>query len=133
MKQVFIHGLLAGILAGLAAIAFNKVYCEALAVNFSKIINPVSLTASNVIGCMVASLGYFLFAKVVKNHTDTWFNVVFTLLTFATCVGPFKATLPLDIQGTEFFPGLVLPMHFFPQLFWLSVKPLFGYPKTPVQ
>ncbi len=38
---------------------------------------------------------------------------------------PISVTLPLSIQFPELFPGLAVPMIFFPALAWYTVKPLF--------
>jgi len=130
MRSVFFHGLVAGALSSLAAIIYCNAYTNALAVNFSQIINPVSMAGSSIVGCLLASLGFFVFSRKVKKKPDVWFNVIFTVLTFASCAGPFATRLPLNISAPELFIGLVMPMHFFPQLFWMSTKPLFSYGRT---
>ena len=52
-------------------------------------------------------------------------NFVFAILTFASILGPFATKLPLDVEMPELFPGLTVPMHFFPALAWFTLKPLF--------
>ena len=125
MRPVFFQGLLAGILAGLASFVYQNVYNAALLVDFSTVTSPLALFASSVMGSVMASLGYWLFSKWVRVNTDVWFNLIFLALTFATLAGSFAASLPPDIESPELFPGLSVPMHFFPILFWLAVKPLF--------
>jgi hypothetical protein len=34
-------------------------------------------------------------------------------------------SLPLDIEYPELFPGLVVPMHFFPAYAFLTIYPFF--------
>ena len=53
------------------------------------------------------------------------FNFVFSIVSFACVIIPISITLPLDIQFPELFPGLAVPMAFFPAMAWYTVKPLF--------
>jgi len=129
MKTIFLHGLFSAFLAGLAALIYNTVYSRAFESDFSAIINPFGIFASSIFGCMIASVGYYFFARRIKTHTDVWFNAIFLLLTFATLISVFSLTLPFTIKTPELFIGLSVPMHFFPILFWLSTKPLFDYNK----
>ena len=125
MKTVFFHGILAGVLAAIASVVYNNVYTAALVVDFSKVVNIGGIIGTSIFGCVLASFGYHFFSKMVRSNTDVWFNTVFLVLTYASCVGPFSASLPMDIQSPELFLGLTIPMHFFPIMFWLAVKPLF--------
>jgi hypothetical protein len=38
---------------------------------------------------------------------------------------PISVSLPLDIKSPELFPGLAVPLVFFPCLSWHTVNPLF--------
>lgn len=125
MKTHFFHGLVAGVLSGLAAYVYNTAYSAALLVDFSAVMNTPSILGSSIFGCVLASLGYYFFSKWVQLGRDVWFNAIFLVLTFATFVGSFAANLPEDLESPELFPGLSIPMHLFPMLFWLAVKPLF--------
>ena len=125
MKTVFYHGILAGLLAAIASDVYNNVYSMALVVDFSKVVNVGGIVGASIFGCVLASLGEHFFSKWVKSNTAVWFNALFLMLTFASCVGPFSAILPMDMASPELFPGLTIPMHFFPILFWLAMKPLF--------
>lgn len=125
MRQLFFQGLMAGILAGMASFVYQYMYTEALLVDFSAVITPPALFASSIFGSLLASVGYWALSKWVRNSTDVWFNIIFLLLTFASLAGSFAASLPPDIESPELFPGLSVPMHLFPILFWLAVKPLF--------
>jgi len=40
-------------------------------------------------------------------------------------LGPIAVRLPTNIDTPELFPGMVIPMHFFPALAWFTLKPLF--------
>jgi hypothetical protein len=125
MKKSFYHGLAAGALAVIAAIIYNQVYQLVLGTDFSKILNPATLVSANIIGGIIISLGYFMFTKMVKRNTDVWFNAALTIFTFASLIIPISISLPLDITQPELFLGLAVPLHLFPQLFWLTSKPLF--------
>jgi hypothetical protein len=125
MKKVFIHGITAGIFAAIAAIVYNKMYSDALMVDFSKLINVTSISGSIIFGCILASVGYYFFSKLIKSNVDVWFNIIFLVITFASFISPLSATLPFEIESPELFAGLAIPMHIFPVLFWLATKPLF--------
>lgn len=125
MKQTLYHGAISGVLAGLAASIFNEAYSQALIVDFTSVFTWINLLAVCVFSCVLASLGYFFFAKWVKKGTDSLFNAIFLIITFATFLLPFSSELPMEIESPELFPGLTLTMHLFPIVFWLATKPLF--------
>jgi hypothetical protein len=74
---------------------------------------------------LLASTGYGLLTKWLPRAGEIIFNFVLVILTFASILGPFATKLPLDIEMPELFPGLTVPMHFFPALAWFTLKPLF--------
>jgi drug/metabolite transporter (DMT)-like permease len=125
MKKNLIHGVIAGMLAGIACIIYNNTYSQALVVDYSKVVNIGGLIISCVLGCLLASVGYIYLPKIIKNKVEPIFNVIFVVLTFASFVGPFAATLPTNIDAPELFIGLTIPMHLFPIIFWLAIKPFF--------
>ncbi|MFM2267855.1 MAG: hypothetical protein RL757_1296 [Bacteroidota bacterium] len=125
MKKVFLHGITAGILAGVASLVYNYAYTAAFLVDFSKVINPVSMLGSSIFGCVLAALGYHFLSKWLPSNVDIWFNIIFLVLTFGSLIGSFAANLPVEIETPELFAGLSVPMHLFPALFWLATKPLF--------
>jgi hypothetical protein len=124
-KKRFYQGIAAGALASVAALLYNRIYFFALEANFSKLVNPGSLIAANVLACMLAALGYVLLEKWAKNRAEVMFNILFSVASFGSILLPFAAKLPLDIQNPELFPGLTVPMHFFPALAWHTLAPLF--------
>lgn len=125
-KKLFYQGICAGFLAALAGIIYNRIYIFAFETNFSKVANAGSIIGANLFGCLLASLGYFLCLKLFRKRADVIFNFSFSILSFASIMIPISITLPLDIQNPEMFPGLMVPMHFFPALAWFTVKPLFS-------
>jgi len=124
-KKLLLLGAVAGLLAGIASLIYQKVYSASLGDGFTTIVKPVSVIAANVLGCLIAASGYMVLYKWLKDRGEIVFNFVFTILSFASIVAPFAAKLPFDIEAPELFPGLVIPMHFFPALAWFTLKPLF--------
>jgi len=125
LKRLLILSVVSGLLAGIASLIYQKVYSTSLGVDFSKFAKPAGIVISCVVGCIIAALGYWLLNKLLKNKTEIVFNFIFAILSFVTIVGAFAAKLPLDTTSPELFPGLVIPMHFFPALAWLTLRPLF--------
>ncbi len=123
-KSVFL-GFASGILAGIASVIYAHVYNTAMGCDFSKIAKPIGIFATCLFAGMLAAVCYPLFIKWLKGKGDIVFNLIFVILTFASIIGPFAANLPLDVKTPELFPGLVIPMHFFPVLGWLTLKPMF--------
>jgi mannitol-specific phosphotransferase system IIBC component len=123
-KRLFGIGLLAGAIAALAAIVYQKVYFKANGADFSKIVSTGHVITGCLAGTLIASLGYFFLHKWLKGNTAILFNFIFGILSFATIIWPVSAKLPLDIDSPELFPGLAVPMHFFPLIAWLILSPL---------
>jgi hypothetical protein len=124
-RKIFFHGLWAGILSAIAAIIYDRVYFFATEVNFTKLVNFGSLAGINLLGCLLAALGFWLFRKWFGNKSEIIFNFSFAILSFASIVFPISMSLPLNIQNPELFPGLAVPMHFFPALAWFTIEPFF--------
>jgi hypothetical protein len=126
LKKLLLLGVISGLLAGLAGIIYQRVYVEALGEGFMNIAKPVNIMIASVVGTIVAAFGYFLLSKVLKGYTEAVFNLLFSIITFASILGPIGYKLPLDQEMPELFPGLTIPMHFFPALAWFTLKPLFA-------
>jgi len=124
-KKVFFHGLLAGVLATIAAIIYYRIYYFATEADFSRILNYGSMTGLNIGVCMIATLVYFGLAKWLKKKGEILFGFLFAIVSFACVTFPISLSLPLDIKNPELFPGLAVPMVFFPALAWFTVKPMF--------
>lgn len=124
-KRALLLGLVSGILAGVASMIYTKVYFGTNEADFSKVASTVSVLASSTLGGVLAGLGYWLLYKLLKGRGEIIFNFVFTILSFASILMPLAVRLPLDVEFPELFPGLAVPMHFFPALAWYTLKPLF--------
>ena len=124
-KRLLLLGLISGVLAGIAALIYQKVYSSSVGADFSNIAKPAGIMISNVVGCIIASVGYWILNKWLKEKTEIVFNFIFVILSFASIIPAIGAKLPLDVNSPELFPGLVIPMHFFPALAFFTIEPLF--------
>jgi hypothetical protein len=133
MKKIIIHGLVAGILSGLASIIYFKLYQSTLATSFDKVINIGSIIGSSILGCLLMATGYFLLSKFKKENFKGILNVTISVLSFASIAGVISMTLPIEIENPELFPGLTIPMHFFPALAFFTIEPFFTAKTTETE
>ena len=124
-KRLLLLGLISGVLAGVAALIYQKVYFKSNEIDFSPIVKPVNVILVCTLAGLLASVGYGLLTKWLPKAGEIIFNFVFVILTFASIAGPIGFRLPLTFENPELFPGLTVPMHFFPALAWFTLKPLF--------
>ncbi|MDB4286012.1 hypothetical protein N9933_01780 [bacterium] len=96
MKKSLIHGIIAGILTAVAGIAYQRVYEDALFLDFSTVINPGSVAGASIFGCMLMAIGYGLLERYKKTNLKGWLNVLITVLSFLSILGPLSMSLPLD-------------------------------------
>ena len=125
-RNHFFHGILSGIMAALAAIIYNRIHIFATETDFSKIINPGTMISLNLIVCLLFSIAFYFFSlKWKKPVAILIFNILISIISFAFVVFPISVSLPLDIKNPELFPGLAVPMVFFPAISWFTFKPIF--------
>ncbi len=124
-KNIFLQGIFAGIISALACIIYNKIYFFATEADFSKVLNTTTMIGINIGAGLLAAIGFWLLNKWFKKSGEIIFNFAFTILSFASIAIPISISLPLDIKFPELFPGLSIPMHFFPALAWYTIHPLF--------
>lgn len=125
IKKSLFLGAVSGILAGIASVIYQKVYAASLGADFAGIAKPFNIIITTVIGGLIAAVGYWLLDKWLKNKGEIVFNLAFSIFSFVSILPALAFKLPLTIDTPELFPGLVIPMHFFPALAWLTLKPLF--------
>ena len=125
MKKIFIHGVVAGILATIASVIYSNLYQSTLGVSFDKIINIGSVFGACIFGCVLISVANLVLFKFKKENLQGILNVIVVVLSFVSIIGPISMTLPLDVEFPEMFPGLVIPMHFFPALAFFAIDPFF--------
>lgn len=126
MKKHLIHGVAAGILAAVASIIFLKIYVELYFVDFSAVIDEVAIIASSLIGCVAMAIGYIILDKIKKPNLYGVMNVLIMVLSFLSIVPVMAMTLPLEVDFPEMFPGMVVPMHFFPAVTFFGLAPFFN-------
>ncbi|MEP7109209.1 MAG: hypothetical protein ABI760_14545 [Ferruginibacter sp.] len=129
-KKIFFHSIISGILAAIAANIYDRIYYFATEADFSKVLNAGSITAINILFCMIAGLVFWGLTKWLKKKGEIVFNFLFSILSFAMVMIPISLTLPLKIQFPELFPGLAVPMVFFPAIAWYTINPLFNHTRN---
>ena len=123
-KGIFIQSLVAGILAAIAANIYNQIYFFATQIDYSDLVNAGTLIGTNLIVSFVAGLLYWGLTKFFKRKGAIAFNFIYSLGSFAGIVIPLTLTLPLSTPFPEMFPGLTIPMLFFPCIAWMTIDPL---------
>lgn len=129
MKNIALHGTLAGILGAIVNIIIKKIHCDTFSVDFTKMVNIPSIIGTCLIVTVSASIAYHFFSGWVKTNSFVWFNCIFILLSYWAYKGPFSAQLQMDIESPELFISLNSPMHFFPIVLWMAFKPWMNYSK----
>ncbi|HXD76604.1 MAG TPA: hypothetical protein VN616_02290 [Puia sp.] len=124
-KRSLALGVVSGVLAGLAGVLYAHVYRNSLGADFSRVVPAIKIIAASLFGGVLAAIGFALLYRRLTTKGEIVFNLLFTLVSVITLVAPFAAKLPLDAEAPELFPGMVIPMHFFPALAWFTLKPMF--------
>jgi len=124
-KKVFLQAILASLLAFIASVIYRKIYFFATEVDFSKVLSLGRMAALNILVSMLAAFLYYGLTNLMKGRGAIIFNFLFSMLTFVCVMIPISITLPLNLQSPELFPGLGVPMVFFPAMAWYTVNPLF--------
>ena len=112
-------------MAALAAIIYSKIHFFATEADFSAVVNPGTMISLNLIVCLIFSIGYYFFRKITREKGVIAFHLLISVLSFAAVIIPISISLPLSVKNPELFPGLAVPMVFFPAMAWFTFKPLF--------
>lgn len=126
MKRHLIHGGIAGVLAAIASVIFLNIYKELYFVDFSAVIDEVAIIIASIIGCVLMAVGYVILDKLKKPKLYGALNVLIMVLCFLSIVPVMGMTLPLEVEFPELFPGMVVPMHFFPPVAFFGLIPFFN-------
>jgi ABC-type branched-subunit amino acid transport system permease subunit len=118
-------GIVSGLLAGIAGIVYARVYYKINEADFSRVVSAIRILSASLSGGVLAAMGYTLLGRLLKTRGEIVFNFLFTLLSFASLLLPIAYKLPVSLDTPDLFPGMVIPMHFFPALSWYTLKPLF--------
>ncbi len=124
-KKLFIQAILASLLAFIAALVYRKIYFFATEADFSKVLSPARIAGLSILFCMPAAFLYYGLNRWLGNKGELIFNFLFSAISFACVMIPISLTLPLNVQFPELFPGLGVPLVFFPAIAWYTVNPLF--------
>ena len=112
-------------MAAIAANIYNQIYFFATEVDYSNLVNVASFTSLNVAISLLAGLLYWLLTTLFQKNGAVIFNFVYSVGSFACVIIPIAITLPLSTPFPELFPGLTVPMVFFPVIAWMTIDPLF--------
>jgi len=129
-KKALILGIVSGLLAGVAGLIYAHLYYSINEADFGKVASSIRIVAGSVAGGILAAIGFWALNKWLKNNGEIVFNLLFSILSFASLLTPIAYRLPRELETPELFPGMVIPMHFFPALAWFTLKPLFFRQKT---
>ncbi len=124
-KKIFLHAALAGILASLAGIIYNRIYSFATETDFSQVLNMGRIIGFSVMISMLAALLNYVLIRWLKKNGQILFNFLFSIISFAAIIVPISISLPLSVKFPELFPGLAVPMVFFPAMAWYTLNPIF--------
>jgi hypothetical protein len=125
-KKTFFQALLASTLAFIAAVIYKRIYFFATEADFSKVLSLARMAGLCILFCMPAAFLYYGLVRWLGRKGELVFNFAFSILTFACIMIPISVTLPLNVQFPELFPGLGVPLVFFPAMAWYTVNPLFN-------
>jgi ABC-type branched-subunit amino acid transport system permease subunit len=131
-KKALLLGIVSGLLAGVAGVIYAKVYYSANEADFSKVAGTVQIIAASLFGGVLAAIGYAVLDRLLKAKGEIVFNLIFTIISFASLLLPIGHRFSPPIDTPELFPGMVIPMHFFPALGWYTLKPLFIRSANPL-
>jgi len=124
-KHLLWHGIISGVLASIAGIIYFEIYQYLMLTAFNSVVNWGSIAGASVLGCLLMTLGYWVLMKFDLERFVGWLNVLIAMLSFASIIGAMDTALPLDMEYPELFPGLVVPMHFFPAMAFFAIYPFF--------
>jgi ABC-type branched-subunit amino acid transport system permease subunit len=124
-KKSLALGIVAGLLAAIAGVIYAHLYYTINEADFSRVASTINIMAASIFGGVLAAIGYTLLDKWLGTRGEIVFNLVFSLISFISLLAPIAVRLPRNIDTPELFPGMVIPMHFFPALAWFTLKPVF--------
>ncbi len=124
-KQTFIIGIISSLLSSISSLLYMKIYSISLFVDFTKVLGITNIISSTIFGCFIMVIGYKYFIRWKGLKSIAWLNLIYCILSFVSIIGVFGFNLPLEIEFPELFPGLAIPMHFFPLLSLLAIFPFF--------
>ena len=120
-KSLFL-GMATAVLSSFGALLFAWFYNTTI-FDYSGILGYLSIAAGCTFVSVFASVAFWTASMVLKSWGEFIFNFFFALGSMATILYPMDATIPGDEFG--YFMVYAMPLHFFPVLSWMTLKPLF--------
>lgn len=124
-RKYFFTGLAAGILSGLAAFFYYRIYTTSLEVSYPGVVSPAGIFSASLFAGMLIALSCFGINRLFKKEMGVLTSILLVGSALLSIIIPFMISLPLDMERPELFPGMVVPMQLFPVLAWFALKPLF--------
>ncbi len=125
-RRIFFHAVTAGFLASLAGFIYSRIYFFATEIDFSKVANLTTVSSYCILFCMLAAVLNYACIRFFRKNGEIIFNFILSIVSFAMVMIPISISLPLDIKSPELFPGLGVPIIFFPAIAWYTVNPIFN-------
>jgi len=120
-KSLFL-GIATAVFSSAGAILYAKFYNDTL-FDYSKLLSYTTIAASCTCVAIFASIGFWCATMVLKSWGEFAFNFLFAMGTMGSIYYPLDANMPSDEFG--YFVVYAIPLHFFPVLAWMTLKPLF--------
>ena len=124
-RNIFYQSLAAGALSSLCGWIYSRIHFFATQADFSAVLHPLSIAGYCMIISFIIGFTCWLIQAVFKKNQSMIFNPVIAVINFAAVIIPISISLPLTVQFPELFPGLAVPMIFFPLIAWHTVQPFF--------
>jgi hypothetical protein len=125
-KRIFFRSMLAGLLSATAGIIYDRIYFFATQADYTKVLNITGIISLNLLICLLVGMIYLGLITWLPKKGEIIFNFLFSIISFASVMIPISVSLPLDVQFPELFPGLAVPMLFFPVIAWHTINPFFN-------
>jgi hypothetical protein len=133
-KRFLLMGITTAVLSSAGAIAYGTFYNKNL-FDFSPAVGPIMIAATCTFVSILAACAAWISEQTPGNWGEFVFTTLFCAGSMASVLGPINYEFPpallaelheSNFEGVEsFFPVYAIPMHFFPVLVWVSLKPLF--------
>ena len=121
-KKLLLLGIATAVVSSLGAIMFAKFYNDTI-FDYTKILSYTSIAAGCTFVSIFAAVTFWAAQMILKSWAEFIFNAVFAIGSMASILYPISA----EVQNDEFgyFMVYAIPLHFFPVLTWVTLKPLF--------
>lgn len=131
MKNVFLTGLISGILSIIACLVYSIGYFTII-VDFSEAASILKIISYCMLIAMIAIFISYGISKIFKNKNtaEFVFNLIFAILSLLSVFYVLNSPDPEFVNEDaalmiDYYKGFVMPMLFFPALGWMIAKPLF--------